>query len=178
MALALGKGLTVTVVVAVAVQLPIVPVIVYIVVVEGLAITLDPEAELNPVPGDQLNDEAPNALRVAVCCPIQILAELILSVGFVTTVTLVLPELTQPFTSVPVIVYCVVVVGLAFTVVPVEELKVAEGLHVYEFAPFAVNVAEPPLQIKPTLALMFGKEFTVTVVVPVALQVPSVAFIV
>lgn len=78
--------------------------------------------------------------------------------------------LTQPFTSVPVIVYCVVVAGVAFTLDPVEELNVAAGLHVYVLAPFAVNVAEPPLQIVALFAVIVGSGFTFTAVVAVKTQ--------
>jgi hypothetical protein len=129
-AVTLGKDFTVTVVVIVALQLPIVPVIVYTVVEAGLAITVDPAVAFNPMPGDQLKFTAPPAVRVALCCPRQIVASLMLMVGLVTTVTLVDPEFTQPLLSVPVIVYCVVDAGLAVTLVPVEELKVPAGLHV------------------------------------------------
>jgi hypothetical protein len=46
-------GLTVTVAVVTVEQVPEVPVIVYTVVLDGLAVTLDPDVELSPVPGDQ-----------------------------------------------------------------------------------------------------------------------------
>jgi len=99
-----GNGFTVTVVVETAVQVPAVPVIVYTVVVTGLAVTLVPTVELNPVAGDQTYVDAPLAVKVAVCCPIQIVAVFTVTVGFVTTVSVVVSELTQPLASVPVIV--------------------------------------------------------------------------
>ena len=48
-----GVGLTVTTAVVVPVQTPDVPVITYVCVFVGLADTLDPEVELNPVLGLQ-----------------------------------------------------------------------------------------------------------------------------
>ena len=46
-----GLGVTVTTEVTVPVQPPAVPVIVYVVVVAGFAVTLTPVVALNPVPG-------------------------------------------------------------------------------------------------------------------------------
>jgi len=50
----MGKGFTVTVVVPDAVQVPTVPIIVYVVVAPGFAVTTLPVVELSPVPGFQL----------------------------------------------------------------------------------------------------------------------------
>lgn len=52
-AVTFGTGFTVTVEVAVPVLHPLVPVTVYVVVVDGLAVTLEPVVELSPVGGDQ-----------------------------------------------------------------------------------------------------------------------------
>ena len=49
-----GVGFTVTVAVVVLVHPPVVPVMVYVVVVAGLAVTLDPVVALNPVAGLQV----------------------------------------------------------------------------------------------------------------------------
>lgn len=54
-ALMTGRALTVTVTLAVLLQPePFVPVIVYVVVADGLAVTVDPVVEDSPVAGDQL----------------------------------------------------------------------------------------------------------------------------
>ena len=49
-----GLGITVTVDVAVVVQLPFTPVTVYTVVADGVAVTVAPEVELNPLAGAQV----------------------------------------------------------------------------------------------------------------------------
>ena len=49
-----GNGLTVTVTCAVLVHVPLVPVIVYVVVVVGFAVTVFPVVALNPAAGLQL----------------------------------------------------------------------------------------------------------------------------
>jgi hypothetical protein len=123
-----GNGFTLTVVVVTAVQVPAVPVMVYTVVTVGLAVTLEPVVELNPVPGLHTYVEAPVAVSV-VELPLQIVAGRTVTVGLLTTVTVVVSEFTQPFASVPVIVYCVVLGGLAVTVEPVVALKPVPGLH-------------------------------------------------
>jgi hypothetical protein len=67
----------------------------------------------------------------------------------------------------------VVTVGLAVTTEPVEALKVPAGAHVYEFAPFAVKVAEAPLQMVGEFTVTVGVGLTVTVVTAVAVQVAA-----
>ena len=52
------------------------------------------------------------------------------TVGVCTTVSVVVVELKHPNGLVPVILYTVVVLGLAFTFDPLAELKVATGDHV------------------------------------------------
>jgi len=52
----------------------------------------------------------------------------IIGKGF--TITEVVAVFVQPFASVPVTVYEVVIVGVAVTGVPLEELKPVEGFHV------------------------------------------------
>ena len=82
---------------------------------------------------------------------------LIVGNGNTVTVFWVLPW--QPFASVAVTLYVVVLVG--FTVM---EAVVAPVLHVYEAPPDAVNVTEPPVQTAegPSM-LMVGNGNTVTV---------------
>ncbi len=86
---------TVTVEVFVELQLPVVPVIVYIVVLGGLALTLEPVVALNPVPGLQLYVVAPLAVSV-VGDPEQMVDELTFTVGVALTVTVVLTALVHP----------------------------------------------------------------------------------
>jgi hypothetical protein len=100
-----------------------------VVVTVGFAVTLEPLVELNPVPGDQTYVLAPVAVSV-VEFPAHMVAEATVTVGFDTTVTLVVSEFMQPLASVPVTVYCVVEDGLAFTLDPVVELRPVPGLHV------------------------------------------------
>jgi hypothetical protein len=72
---------------------------------------------------------------------------------------------------VPVIVYVVVKVGLAVTVLPVPELNPVVGVQVYVSAPDAVNVAEAPEQMVAPLTVTTGLGFTVMVnVIGVPLQ--------
>ena len=62
--------------------------------------------------------------------PEQIVA--LLAVGAIEplTVTVDVAVAVQPAAEVPVMVYVVVTVGFAVTTAPVEELSVAEGVHV------------------------------------------------
>ena len=97
-----GNGFTVTVVVATAVQVPSVPVVVYTVVVGGVAVTTLPVVELNPVAGPQTYVLAPLAVNVAVCCPTQIVPVVAVTIGLLTTVTVAESVFVQPLASVPV----------------------------------------------------------------------------
>lgn len=63
---------------------------------------------------------------------------------------------------------------MAVTVAPVVAESPPAGDHVYEVAPVAVSVAEPPLQIVGELTLIVGVGLTVTVEVAVPEQPPVV----
>ena len=80
------------------------------------------------------------------------------------TVTVTFAVLVQPFPSVPVTVYVVVVVGLTKTEVPESN----PGIHEYVTAPPPVKEVEVPAQIVGFDATAFtvGKGFTVTLLVP------------
>jgi hypothetical protein len=80
-----------------------VPVIVYVVVVVGFAVTLAPVVALSPVLGDQLYVFAPLAVSVALAL-LQIIGEFTLTVGNGKTVTIAVAVLKQPLEIVPVIV--------------------------------------------------------------------------
>lgn len=167
----MGSGLTVTIEVAEDVHVPVVPVIVYVVVTVGLAVTDAPVVALNPVEGDQLYVVAPLAVSV-VLLPLQIVAEFTVTTGFGFTVTLqVLVPTHEPV--VPVTVYTVVTVGLAVTLAPVVALNPVAGDQLYVVAPLAVRVVELPRQIVCEATVTAGGGETVTVVVTGALvQVP------
>jgi hypothetical protein len=75
---------------------------------------------------------------------------------------------------VPVTVYVVVVEGVDVTLAPVPLDKVEVGVHVYEVAPVAVNVALWPSQIVGELTFTTGLAFTVTVLVALPEQLPVV----
>ena len=87
---------------------------------------------------------------------------------------------TQPVVVlVPVIVYVVVVVGLATGLTQAVQLNAVLGDQVYVFAPLAVNVVLEPTHIvgDEGETLSVGNEFTVTVTVfvftqPVTVLVP------
>lgn len=96
-------------------------------------------------------------------------------VGVGTTVTLMLAVSLQPDAFVPVTVYTVVVEGLAVTEAPLVALKPDAGLHIYELAPDAFSVVEPPLlhidELPPVgVTLTLGNELTVIVTVVVSTQ--------
>jgi hypothetical protein len=63
--------------------------------------------------------------------------------------------------------------GKAVTLLPLAELKLADGVQVYVFAPPAVSVVELPSQTKPFVAVTVGKGLTVTVTAAVPLHIPS-----
>ena len=135
---------TVTVSPIESVQEPVVPTKVYEVVAVGLATTDAPDVLLKPVPGCQLYVVAPDALSATVA-PGQIVGLFTdnVGVGFTVTVAVLLPE--HPV-EVPVTVYTVVEVGLAFTEDPVVALNPVEGVQLYVVPPAAVSVAFPPEQ--------------------------------
>jgi hypothetical protein len=62
--------------------------------------------------------------------------------------------------------------GKAVTLLPLGELRLADGVHVYVLAPPAVKVVELPLQMKPFVAVTFGNGFTVTVTALVPVHMP------
>ena len=90
-----GMGLTVTVVTILFPQPPLIPVIVYVVVADGLAVIIVPVLALNAIFGDQLKSVAPETVKVA-DCPLQITAaEDIDKVGLAFTFKLVIMALLQ-----------------------------------------------------------------------------------
>ena len=124
-------GKTVTVTSDVLVHPPTVPVTVYVVVDAGNALTFDPVVALSPVAGAQVYVFAPLATRFAVS-PGQIpgLEGVIVTTGFVITVTVTVVVRVHPLDPVPVMVYVVVDGGLDVTVAPVVALSPVAGLHV------------------------------------------------
>jgi hypothetical protein len=119
---------TVTVTCAVTVHPKASPVTVYVIVEDGLAVTLAPVVELRFVAGDHVYVLAPLAVSVALC-PMQMVGfgvTVTTGIGFTVTVTCAVA--VHPRTS-PVTVYVVVVVGFAVTVAPVVELKPVAGDH-------------------------------------------------
>lgn len=100
-----GVAFTVTVTVAVFVHpFASVPVIVYVVVVVGFAVTLAPVVDDKPVDGLQLYVEAPPAVS-DVLAPLQIVTDgETVTVGLGFTVTITVAVFVHPFASVPVIV--------------------------------------------------------------------------
>ena len=80
---------------------------------------------------------------------------------------------TQPFESVPVTVYVVVVIGFAVTLAVLIALNPEDGLHAYVEAPLAVKLVLNPSQIiasEPALTL--GNWLTETVVTAVVAEHP------
>ena len=93
--------------------------------------------------------------------------------GKAFTVTVAWSVLTQPFESVPVTVYVVVVVGFAVTLAVLVALNPADGLHTYVDAPLAVKVVLKPSQIVASEpALTLGNWLTETVVTAVVAEHP------
>ena len=158
-----GNRLTVTVTCAVAVHPFRSPVMVYVMVAAGLAVTFEPVVELNAVAGLHVYVFAPLA-ESGVDCPMQMVGDGVTeSTGSGLTVTVTWAVEVHPFTS-PVTVYEVVDDGLALTLEPVVVFNAVEGLHVYVFAPLAANVVDCPLQIVVDGETeTTGKGFTVTV---------------
>jgi hypothetical protein len=83
--------------------------------------------------------------------------------GFTVTTIVTLP--VHPVAKDPVTVYVVVLVGLAFTVVPVVVFNPVAGLQVYVLAPPTVNVVVCPWQIVAPIPVTTGVVFTVTITV-------------
>jgi PII-like signaling protein len=143
-----GFGLMVTVTVDVLVQpLASVPVTVYVVVAEGLAETVAPVVADSPVPGLHAYVFPPTPFS-STDPPLQSTGAdgLTEMVGFGLMVTVTVEVFVQPFTSVPVTVYVVVVLGLAETFVPVVAESPVPGPHTYVFPPTPVSSTDPPLQ--------------------------------
>jgi hypothetical protein len=120
----------------------------------------------------QLYIEAPEAVNVAVE-PAQTVALLTAIVKLATTVTVDVPAPLQPV-LVPVIVYTVVLAGLAVTVEPDVELNPVPGLQLYVVAPVAVRIVGEPEQIVEEFTLTVGVGLTVNVDVFTLLQEPEV----
>ena len=122
-------GATVTVTVVLPVQpLASVPVILYVEVTVGLAVTTAPIVADSPVEGLHIYVIAPDACK-GVLAPGQRGSggtTVITGNGFTVTVTISAFE--QPL-DVPVTVYAVVMVGFAITIAPVVTDKPVAGLH-------------------------------------------------
>lgn len=99
-----GVGLTVTVDVAAVVH-PAAdePVMVYEVVLDGEAVTVEPVEALRPVEGDQVYVLAPVAFSAALA-PLQIAGEFTVTVGLGLTVMVDVAVAVQPAAEAPVIV--------------------------------------------------------------------------
>jgi hypothetical protein len=106
---------------------------------------------------------APFAVSVA-DCPLQIVAGETVITGSAFTVTVTCVVAVQLLMSVPVTVYVIVEVGFAVTLEPVVALSAVAGDQEYVVAPFAVSVADCPLQIVAGATAITGSGFTVTVV--------------
>lgn len=139
-----------------------VPVTVYVVVDDGLAVTLAPVELLSEAEGVHTYEEAPLAVSVA-GEPLQIAVFGETVRVMVLTVTVPWAVAVHPFASVPVTVYVMVEVGLAVTEEPVVALNPVAGVHVYELAPLAVSVVDCPLQIVAEVTDTTGSGFIVTV---------------
>jgi hypothetical protein len=96
--------------------------------------------------------------------------------GSASTIMLILSVPVQPFASMPVTVYKVVLAGVAITVLPDNMFKPVAGPHEYVLAPVAFSVVENPWQISLSpLIEMAGNELTITVIVELAVHpFPSV----
>lgn len=164
-----GVGLTISVNVAESLHAPLEPTTLYVVVSAGLAVGLGHVEQLKPVVGDHTYVAAPPAFNT-VLPPEQILdAPGVMETGneAATETTSVTGDAGHAAAEFPVIVYVVVDTGVAFTVAPVDALRVAEGVHVYVVAPDAVIFTLPPGQIVGVngATLIVGVVFTVTVTV-------------
>ncbi len=63
--------------------------------------------------------------------------------------------------------------GDATTTLPLVALSAVPGAHVYVAAPEAVSVADEPAQSVAELTVIVGFETTLTLIVSVAVQLPS-----
>lgn len=91
--------------------------------------------------------------------------------------TVIVAVSLHPFTSVPVTVYIVVVVGRALVIAQVPQDRAVAGDQLYVSPPVALTVNDPPHDGPPVVALIVGNAFTVTVVVvvhPASVQVITV----
>ena len=110
--------------------LPSVPVMVYVELIVGLAVTDEPVVALKPVDGVHVYVVPPVAVKV-VLLPLHIgagVGAVIVGGGFTATGTVVV--FTQPLLFVPVMVYVELIVGSAVTDEPVVALKPVEGVQV------------------------------------------------
>jgi hypothetical protein len=82
----------------------------------------------------------------------------------------------QPLAAVPITVYVLVLVGAARMDAPLVALRPVAGVQLYDTAPLAVRLADPPLQNAVAVAgliLTVGDRFTLTVLVSVLVQPPA-----
>lgn len=122
------------------------PVTVYVVVVDGVAVTLAPTVVFKPVDGVHVKFCAPLATSEALE-PLQMeVVPLTVMFAWELTATAMDFEAVQPFEPVPVTVYVVETEGVAITELPLLTFNVAAGVHAYEFAPETLNDAEVPGQ--------------------------------
>jgi len=99
------------------------------------------------------------------------LAGLMLTDGSACTVMVRMVELIHPDALVPVTVYVVVIAGAAITEFPEVADSPDAGLQLYEAAPVALRVAEPPAQI----AVVAGDTTTVGAGLTVRLSVTALS---
>jgi hypothetical protein len=140
-----GWAVIVTVTCAVAVHPRASPVTVYVVVVSGFAVTVEPVVALNAVAGDQAYVLAPFAVKVVFWPVHKVRLGVTVTAGTGLTVTVTCAVAVQPSAS-PVTVYVVVAIGLAVTLEPVVALRAVDGVHEYVLAPPAVKVVDCPAQ--------------------------------
>ena len=112
----------------------------------GVAITVLLLVELKLAPGLHVYVVPPETVNVA-DSPAQIVLFGEITNAEVLPTFTVISALVVQVPAPPITVYVVVMVGEATTLLPVDKLKLLLGLHVYELAPEAVNVADCPEQI-------------------------------
>jgi hypothetical protein len=100
--------------------------------------------------------------EIVAALPEQTAGLLTVIVGGGFTVNTAVFVLLQP-AVVPVTLYVILPGAVEVTIFPVVALNPVEGVHTYELAPEAVNVAEPPPQIVAEFTVMVGLGTTVTV---------------